>query len=55
MELAHTSKEALETTLQQIKAEIRSYPAPITACDVHFNRLLEDRARLTQELKRLGG
>jgi hypothetical protein len=33
--------------------EIGRHPRPITACDVHFNRLLEERAALSSELDRL--
>ena len=33
--------------------EIRSYPRPIPACDVQFNFLLEQRASLDAEIKRL--
>ena len=35
-----------------IAEEIGRHPRPITACDVHFNRLLEERAALSQELDR---
>jgi hypothetical protein len=37
---------------QAIAEEIGRHPRPITACDVHFNRLLEERAALSQELDR---
>ena len=33
--------------------EIGRHPRPITACDVHFNRMLEERAALASELDRL--
>lgn len=33
--------------------EIGAHPRPITACDVHFNRMLEERAALSSELDRL--
>ena len=33
--------------------EIARHPPPITGCDVHFNRLLEERAALTEEIERL--
>jgi hypothetical protein len=36
-----------------IAEEIGRHPRPITACDVHFNRLLEERAALASELDRL--
>ena len=38
---------------QAIAEEIARHPRPITACDVHFNRLLEERAALTEEIDRL--
>lgn len=37
---------------QRIAEEIGRHPRPITACDVHFNRLLEERALLSAELDR---
>ena len=36
-----------------MRHEITNYPTPIPACDVHFNRLLEERAKIFQELGRL--
>ena len=38
---------------EHIAREIARHPRPITACDVHFNRLLEERALLSEELDRL--
>ena len=37
---------------QRLAEEIGRHPRPITACDVHFNRLLEERAALSEELGR---
>jgi hypothetical protein len=37
---------------QGIAEEIGRHPRPITACDVHFNRLLEERAALSVALDR---
>jgi hypothetical protein len=37
---------------QRLAEEIGRHPRPITACDVHFNRLLEERAALSAELER---
>ena len=37
---------------QRLAEEIGRHPRPITACDVHFNRLLEERALLSAELDR---
>jgi len=43
----------LERTRDEILERIGSYPTPIPACDVDFNRLLEERARVFEELDRL--
>ncbi len=43
----------LERRRDEILERIGSYPAPIPACDVDFNRLLEERARVFEELDRL--
>jgi hypothetical protein len=45
-------RNVLMTRRQAIAEEIGRHPRPITACDVHFNRLLEERAALSQELDR---
>lgn len=45
-------RNLLVTRRQAIADEIGRHPRPITACDVHFNRLLEERAALSQELDR---
>jgi chorismate mutase len=45
--------EHLEREQRRISAEIHGYPTPITACDVQFNHLLEERASIAQELARL--
>lgn len=37
---------------QRIAEEIARHPRPITGCDVHFNRLLEERALVAAELDR---
>ena len=46
-------RKALLERRQAIAEEIARHPRPITACDVHFNRLLEERAALTEEIDRL--
>jgi len=46
-------KDHLENERQRIYEEIRHYPTPIPACDAQFNYLLEERARIGQELDRL--
>ncbi len=43
----------LESTRQRISGEISNYPAPRPACDADFNHLLEERARISDELNRL--
>ena len=47
------AKTALEQRLAEVKEEIRYYPPPIPACDVHFNALLEERAKLPHALRHL--
>ena len=37
---------------QRLAEEIGRHPRPITACDVHFNRLLEERAAVSAALDR---
>lgn len=37
---------------QRLAEEIGRHPRPITACDVHFNRLLEERAAVSEALDR---
>lgn len=43
----------LEGEKDRIYAAIRSYPPPITACDEQFDQLLEQRERISRELKRM--
>ena len=43
--------EYLEGMRLRIQAEITNYPMPIPACDAHFNHLLEERARICEELR----
>jgi hypothetical protein len=43
----------LESERLRVQAEIASYPMPIPACDVYFNGLLEQRARICDELASL--
>lgn len=42
----------LEKKKRQVYEAIVNYPPPIPACDVQFNHLLEERTRITQELRR---
>jgi len=46
-------RRQLECLIQEVGEEIRAYPAPIPACDVQFNRLLELRRLLPAELAQL--
>jgi len=43
----------LEAKREAISRELCTIPPPVPACDVNFNRLLEDRARVVDELQRL--
>ena len=53
-ELAWQSlRQRLEVLKQTVAEEIGRYPPPIPACDAQFNRLLELRRLLPQELARL--
>jgi hypothetical protein len=46
-------RQALEAERLRVQQEIGSYPPPIPACDAYFNFLLEQRALLSDELRRL--
>ena len=46
-------RKTLLARRQAIAEEIARHPRPITGCDVHFNRLLEERAALSEEIDRL--
>ena len=54
---ARAARDALRAHLEarrdRICAELGEYPRPVAACDVHFNRLLEERAAVCRELDRL--
>jgi len=43
----------LEFAREAISRELCTIPPPVPNCDVHFNRLLEDRSRVVDELRRL--
>ena len=51
-EYAEMRRQLLERR-QAIAEEIGRHPRPITACDVHFNRLLEERAALSEQIDKL--
>ena len=46
-------RKQLERQKEQIYTEIQAYPFPIPACDQQYNYLLEERARIRRELRRL--
>jgi hypothetical protein len=45
-------RDTLVARRRSVAEEIGRHPRPITACDVHFNRLLEERAALSAEIDR---
>lgn len=47
------TERRLEAERAAVKAKLRVYPAPITACDANYNHLAEERRRLSGELARL--
>jgi hypothetical protein len=49
--LLASSIESLQAALVAINEEIGCYPSPITACDVHFNSLLERRRLLSWAMR----
>ena len=50
---AGSGRAALERERLRVQSEIVSYPMPIPACDVYFNGLLEQRARICEQLAML--
>ncbi len=51
--LSEKIRAHLELRRDQLCREIGDCPPPRPACDVHFNRLLEERSLVFQELTRL--
>ena len=47
------NEQTLESERLRIQTEINAYPAPIPACDVYFNSLLEQRSRVCEALTAL--
>jgi hypothetical protein len=41
--------------IEELSAEIRNYPTPIARCDIQLPALIEERARLLQELSKPSG
>ena len=52
-DLIRIVREHLQAARTPLLAEIRTYPGSIAGSDVHYQRLLERRQALTQELARL--
>ncbi len=48
-----TLRARLERMQEAVAKEIRTYPAPIPACDAQYNHLLERREALSEALARL--
>ena len=48
------TRARLTRRLRELNEEIRSYPQPIARCDAQLGGLVEERARLQQELEQLG-
>ena len=51
--IRHIIRSHLEQQKRQIAQQILHYPPPIPACDVQFNFLLEERARVGQMLRQV--
>ena len=47
-------RQELERRISELSDEIRNYPTPIARCDLHLPALLEERARLIEELAQQG-
>jgi len=43
-------RSELQQRIAELSEEIRRYPTPIARCDLHLPALLEERARLVEEL-----
>ena len=43
-------RSELQRRIAELSDEIRRYPTPIARCDLHLPALLEERARLVEEL-----
>ena len=46
-------KAELRRRIAELSEEIRHYPTPIASCDLHLPALLEERARLVEQLNSL--
>ena len=43
----------LERRLEQLSAQIRHYPTPIARCDEQLAHLIEQRARVLEQLRQM--
>jgi len=50
--IAALIQQRLEAVRESISRELCAIPTPIAGCDVHCNRLLEDRSKVVDELQR---
>ena len=50
--IAELIQRRLEAVRESISRELCAIPAPVPGCDVNFNRLLEDRSKVVDELQR---
>jgi hypothetical protein len=48
-------RHELQSRIDELSAEIRGYPTPIARCDEQLTALLEERARLLNQLSKPGG
>jgi len=48
-------REDLQRRIEAISQEIRHYPTPIARCDEQLTALIEERARLLDELQKPAG
>lgn len=51
--IAARASRVLDARRVAISRELAAIPPPVPACDVDFNRLLEDRGRVVDDLQRL--
>jgi hypothetical protein len=51
--LCEEIRACLENRRDRVCEELGNHPRPVAACDVHFNRLLEERTAVYRELERL--
>lgn len=53
LHIAAQARERLDSMRIAISRELATIPPPVPACDVDFNRLLDDRSRIADELQQL--